>query len=183
MPITSHVEWVNPSATQSERECTTKDLGTPAEKGPGAQLVLPSSSARWPSPFSGSRPLPHSFVFPEVRSAHVGVYTEEQAEAGAEVYANICSDCHNPTNLLSGSKFLSLWSGKPLWRLYQFISTRMPYGNGGMLSPDQYNAVVAYVLRENGYPAGDTPLPFEPLEIAYINLDPHPEETDETKAP
>ena len=52
-----------------------------------------------------------------------------------------------------------------------------------MLPPDQYNAVVAYVLRENGYPAGDTPLPFEPLEIAYINLDPHPEEADETEVP
>ena len=123
-------------------------------------------------------PASAQFVFPEERSALIGVYTEEQAEAGAEVYANICSNCHNPTNPLSGDKFLSLWSGKPLWRLYEFISTRMPYGNGGMLAPEQYNAVVAYVLRENGYPAGDTPLPFEPLEIAYISLDPHPEETD-----
>ena len=47
-----------------------------------------------------------------------------------------------------------------------------------VLPPDQYNAVVAYVLRENGYPAGDTPLLFEPLEIAHINLDPHPEEPE-----
>tara|TARA_Y100000588_G_scaffold356371_1_gene412625 strand:+ start:307 stop:789 length:483 start_codon:yes stop_codon:yes gene_type:complete len=123
-------------------------------------------------------PASAQFVLPEVRSAHVGVYTKEQAEAGAEVYAEVCSNCHNPANPLSGDKFLSLWSGKPLWRLYEFISTRMPYGNGGMLPPEQYNAVVAYVLQENGYPAGDTPLPQSPLEIAHINLDPHPEESD-----
>ena len=120
----------------------------------------------------------YRFPLPEVRSAHVGVYTEEQAEAGAEVYTNVCSNCHNPTNPLSGDEFLRRWSGNPLWRLYEFISTRMPYGNGGMLPPEQYNAVVAYVLRENGYPAGDTPLPQTPLEIAHINLDPHPEESD-----
>ena len=130
-------------------------------------------SVLWVAPGSAQ------FVPPDVRSALVGVYTEEQAEAGAEVYANICSNCHNPSNPLSGDKFLSLWSGKPLWRLYEFISTRMPKGRVGPLSADQYNAVVAYILRENGYPAGDTPLPLEPLQIAYINLDPHPEETDE----
>ena len=120
----------------------------------------------------------YRFPLPEVRSALAGVYTEEQAEAGAKVYANVCSNCHNPTNPLSGDEFLRRWSGNPLWRLYEFISTRMPYGNGGMLPPEQYNAVVAYVLRENGYPAGDTPLPFEPLEVAHINLDPHPEESE-----
>lgn len=142
------------------------------ELRPSVLLGALALSLLWVAPASAQ------FVLPEIRSALVGVYTEEQAEAGAEVYANICSNCHNPTNPLSGDKFLSLWSGKPLWRLYEFISTRMPYGNGGMLPPENYNAVVAYLLRENGYPAGDTPLPFEPLEIAYINLDPHPEESE-----
>jgi hypothetical protein len=26
------------------------------------------------------------------------------------------------------------------------------------LTPEQYNQVVAYILQENGYPAGNTPL-------------------------
>jgi len=142
------------------------------ELRPSVFLGALALSLLWVAPASAQ------FVLPEVRSAHVGVYTEEQAEAGAEVYADVCSNCHNPANPLSGDKFLGLWSGKPLWRLYEFISTRMPYGNGGMLPPEQYNAVVAYVLRENGYPAGDTPLPQTPLEIAHINLDPHPEESE-----
>ena len=144
------------------------------ELRPSVFLGALALSLLWVAPASAQ----YRFPLPEVRSAHVGVYTEEQAEAGAEVYANVCSNCHNPTNPLSGDEFLRRWSGNPLWRLYEFISTRMPYGNGGMLPPEQYNAVVAYVLRENGYPAGDTPLPQTPLEVAHINLDPHPEESE-----
>ena len=109
-----------------------------------------------------------------VRSSHDGVYTEEQAEAGAEVFRTICSACHNESLPLWGSKFIGLWSGQPLWRLYEFLSQRMPYGGGGTLQPEQYRAVTAYILKINGYPAGDTPIPETPLEIAYINLDPHP---------
>ena len=110
-----------------------------------------------------------------VRSSHDGVYTEEQAEAGAEVFRTICSACHNEDQPLWGSKFIGLWSGQPLWRLYEFLSQSMPYGGGGTLQPEQYRAVTAYILKINGYPAGDTPIPETPLEIAYINLDPHPQ--------
>ena len=35
----------------------------------------------------------------------------------------------------------------------------MPYGGGGTLQPEQYRAVTAYILKINGYPAGDTPDP------------------------
>lgn len=117
---------------------------------------------------------PAAAQLPEPRSSLSGVYTEEQAEAGAEVFGNICSNCHNASYPLWGTKFMGMWSGQSLWKLYEFLSTRMPYGDGGGLTPEQYRAVTAYVLQRNGYPPGDTPIPETPLEIAFINFDPHP---------
>ena len=51
----------------------------------------------------------------------------------------------------------------------------MPYGDAGGLQPEQYQAATAHILKLDGYPAGDTPIPATPLEIAHINLDRHPE--------
>jgi mono/diheme cytochrome c family protein len=115
---------------------------------------------------------PLSAQLPEVRSALSGVYTEEQAAAGEEVFKNICGNCHNASYPLWGPKFQGMWmSGGSLWKLYEFLSQRMPYGNGGGLEPVQYRAATAYILKLNGYPAGTTEIPETPLEIAYINLD------------
>ena len=110
---------------------------------------------------------------PDVRSVHDGVYTEEQAEKGAEVFRVHCASCHTESNPVHGSSFLRVWSGQSLWPLYQFVSMSMPYGGGGTLSSDEYRAVMAYMLQLNGYPAGSTPFPDEQLDIAFINLDPH----------
>ena len=112
---------------------------------------------------------------PELRVASSGVYTEEQAAAGEEVFNTVCSRCHSAAFPIWGSKFQGMWmTGGSLWRLYDFVSIMMPGDNGGGLAPEQYNAVVAYILKINGYPAGQTPLPSVPLDIAYINLDAPP---------
>ena len=81
--------------------------------------------------------------------------------------------CHTETNPVHGAGFRRVWTGQSLWPLYQFVSLSMPYGGGGTLSDEDYNAVVAYMLQLNGYPAGEVPLPKEMLDIAFINLDPH----------
>ncbi len=118
---------------------------------------------------------PASAQLPELRSALNGVYTEEQAAAGEEVFKAICSNCHNASYPLWGAKFQGMWmSGGSLWKLYEFLSQRMPYGNGGGLTPEQYRGVTAYVLKLNGYPAGTTTIPESPLEIAFINLEKPP---------
>jgi len=128
----------------------------------GAALAV---SLSWASPAAAQ--------LPELRSSHDGVYTEEQASEGLQVYQAVCSNCHNESAPLWGSSFLRVWAGQPLWRLYEFLSLGMPYGAAGSLSTDEYTAVTAYILKMNGYPAGDARLPQTPLEIAFINLDPH----------
>lgn len=107
-----------------------------------------------------------------IRSTWDGVYTEEQAAEGLEVFTNICANCHNAQNPLGGDAFLRRWSGKPLHAVWEFMTTRMPYGAPGSLTPQQYSAVLAYVLKSNGYPAGDRPIPEMAHEVANIDFDP-----------
>jgi hypothetical protein len=38
------------------------------------------------------------------------------------------------------------------------VANTMPQSDPGSLSPEDYNAVVAYILQQNGYPAGSTAL-------------------------
>ena len=127
---------------------------------------------------------PVSAQMPDLRVASSGVYTEEQAAAGEEVFKTVCSKCHSAAFPIWGTKFQGMWmTGGSLWKLYDFVSIMMPGDAGGTLDPEQYRNAVAYILKINGYPAGTTPLPDVPLDIAYINLDPPPGPTVPPRAP
>ena len=114
---------------------------------------------------------PASAQMGEIRSTLDGVYTDEQAEVGERVFNTICSNCHNASNPLSGRLFITKWADRSLYRIWEFITTRMPYGAPGSLTQEEYVGVLAFILRLNGYPAGDTPLPQLFYEIGNINLD------------
>src|SRR5918993_1554373 len=95
------------------------------------------------------------------RSVNAGVYTEQQAKRGAEVFDKNCSMCHD-TPRFTGDAFLSAWVGKPLHGLFEVIRTTMPEDNPGSLKPQQYGDVVAYFLQLNKYPAGGEELQATP---------------------
>ncbi len=42
--------------------------------------------------------------------------------------------------------------------LFERIRTTMPLNNPGVLSRDQYADILAFVLKSNGYPAGEREL-------------------------
>ena len=42
--------------------------------------------------------------------------------------------------------------------LLDVIANTMPQTDPGSLKPEDYNAVTAYILQQNGYPAGTAPL-------------------------
>lgn len=109
-----------------------------------------------------------------VRSTLEGVYTSAQADEGSRTFEQICSTCHTEENPLSGLSFLTKWTGRPLYAIWEYVTTSMPYGAPASLAPETYAAVLAYVLRLNGYPAGETPLPHVPWEVANIDFDPPP---------
>jgi S-disulfanyl-L-cysteine oxidoreductase SoxD len=95
-----------------------------------------------------------------------GVYTPAQAASGKATYTKSCTVCHleslaggvNEAPPLNGKQFLSNWEGKPLRSLFGRIISTMPSDDPGSLSEEQTLDILAYLLRENGYPAGKEPL-------------------------
>ena len=59
-----------------------------------------------------------------------GVYTDEQASRGKDVYAGSCRSCHTPVSH-TGATFNKWWRGKRLSDLFGFISTYMPKNDPG----------------------------------------------------
>jgi|SRR5579863_5185163 len=97
-----------------------------------------------------------------------GVFTEEQAARGEDVYTATCGHCHGKqleggeeAPALAGQSFVSSWKGSTVGDLVSRARRTMPDDNPGSLTLQQYTDVAAYVLRQNHYPAGKTELPVE----------------------
>jgi mono/diheme cytochrome c family protein len=108
-----------------------------------------------------------------------GVYTEEQAKRGAEIYARECSSCHGQAMEgldmappLNGSGFISNWSTLTVGDLFERIRLTMPDGDPGKLSRQQNADVVAYILKVSKYPAGKTELPSQTEVLKQIRFEP-----------
>ena len=80
------------------------------------------------------------------------LYTTEQADFGARTYPQTCGGCHG-INMI---EIFSLYESGS--RFFGFISGSMPGDNPGGLDTEQYLAIMAYLMREMGYPAGDAEL-------------------------
>lgn len=94
-------------------------------------------------------------------------FTAAQAEAGQQVYRAACAACHLPNLLgtfeateLAGPNFRSAWGGRTAIELLEYTRRTMPLAAPGSLADEEYAAVVAYMLRENGVAAGDAALAF-----------------------
>jgi len=90
-----------------------------------------------------------------------GAYTADQAKQGDPLYAKECAGCHGDamegvgqTPQLAGDDFKANWNGQNVDDLFEKIRSTMPAGNPGKLSRDENIAVVAFILKSNGYPAG-----------------------------
>lgn len=109
-----------------------------------------------------------------------GVYSDVQATRGAASYDTSCSGCHRPDlggangPALRGERFARIFAGKDLKTLYTKIATTMPRGAAASLGDAVYLDIVAYVLRENGFPAGDSELTTEGLSVEVLPGRPKP---------
>ncbi len=100
------------------------------------------------------------------QTAKPALYTAEQAQAGATVYAQACASCHGGAMEGAGAPELkgaafnerALAQGMTPQSLHDVVAFTMPQVDPGGLKPEEYSAVVAYILQQNGYPAGTTPL-------------------------
>ena len=88
-----------------------------------------------------------------------GVFNQEQAQRGRTTYDAKCAACHDGGTMgpeLWGEPFLAQWDNKYVGAFFSRIQTTMPEDTPGSLSENDVLDLVAYVLRTNGFPAGDT---------------------------
>jgi S-disulfanyl-L-cysteine oxidoreductase SoxD len=103
-----------------------------------------------------------------------GVYSEVQATRGAASYDQACAGCHRPDlggangPALRGERFAKIFAGKDLKTFYTKVATTMPRGAAASLGDAVYLDIVAHVLRENGFPAGESELTAEALSALQV---------------
>ncbi|MBA2590395.1 MAG: c-type cytochrome [Alphaproteobacteria bacterium] len=90
-----------------------------------------------------------------------GIYTEAQAARGSDGYGKSCAACHGASltgtgeaPALQGAQFVSDFNGETVGDLFDRIRTTMPQDNPASLPRDQYADILAFLLKENGFPAG-----------------------------
>jgi alcohol dehydrogenase (cytochrome c) len=119
------------------------------------------------SPSEVPRPSPRNLL---TRSAADGVFRRDQAAQGEQIYARECSGCHEIGNY-TGANLAAKWGGGSVGDVFQDMSLQMPPQNPAGLTPVSYASIVAYLLRESGYPAGNAMLPSDNLQLRSITLE------------
>lgn len=104
-----------------------------------------------------------------------GLYSAEQAARGAEAYRATCSSCHaldlrgnSNSPGLRGIGFLFVWEGRSLGELFTQMRATMPEESPGSLTESQYLDILAFLLEQNGYPAGGNELANAPGELDAV---------------
>ncbi|MBM4184317.1 MAG: cytochrome c [Gemmatimonadetes bacterium] len=101
------------------------------------------------------------------RTVLAGVYTGEQATRGQQDFQQSCASCHAVSEF-SGPIFQRIWAGRAVGEMYEFVSTMMPDGDPGGLTPQEYADILAYFLRQNQYPTGGAELPADAAALRGI---------------
>ena len=100
-----------------------------------------------------------------------GIYTDAQAERGSGLYQQHCARCHSHLEF-SGRLFEIVWVNGTLGALFFRIANTMPLDQPGSLSMEQAAALVAFILRNNGYPPGQSALPANLEHLSAIMIAP-----------
>lgn len=111
------------------------------------------------------------------KSVWQGIYTDDQAQRGAGVYAQRCGACHgaalNGTGEappLIGGEFVSHWDTMTVGDLFDRVRTTMPQNDPQSLSREEYADVLAFLLKTNGFPSGSQPLDKRSEVLATIGI-------------
>jgi hypothetical protein len=72
---------------------------------------------------------------------------------------------------LAGDEFKSNWDGRPLGDLFETMRASMPADHPGKLNGDQNADVLAYMLKQNGFPAGSTAMKGDAIALKSVRFD------------
>jgi mono/diheme cytochrome c family protein len=106
------------------------------------------------------------------------LFSTAQAGQGATLYMRQCSACHGGDleggagPALTGPAFHQLAATQHLTArsLLDRVSTTMPMTAPGSLKPDEYAAIIAFVLQRSGYPAGSHALTKDSAGLGDLDL-------------
>ena len=106
-----------------------------------------------------------------------GVYTRAEADRGSDAYGRHCSRCHGEDLAgrrdypLSGERFLDRWEAHTVEHLFALIRDSMPPDGTDAVDPSEKRDIVAFLLQQNGFPAGSTALPRDAAGLAAIAIE------------
>jgi mono/diheme cytochrome c family protein len=112
------------------------------------------------------------------KNVREGAFTVEQAERGKAGFDGVCQRCHGAAlngsegngPPLKGGTFLAHWDKDTLGSLWVKIRDTMPLGVPGTLTDEVKLQILAYVLQQNGFPAGATELPGDVNALEEIGI-------------
>jgi len=104
-----------------------------------------------------------------VRTTQSGIFTEQQANRGKQLFSNTCGSCHQPSSE-TGDAFDSKWKDHQLSDLFNYIGTQMPQNDPGSLDPYSTADLVAYMLKINDMPAGAAELTPDTLLLKNVRI-------------
>ena len=116
------------------------------------------------------------FDAPSGGGAVPALYTAAQAKAGMGKFLGNCGMCHGAKlqgisgPSLKGPNFASEKANFSVSDVFTIVSQNMPATNPGSLEHDDYVQIMAYLLQENGYPAGTTALTFDGASQSKVPL-------------
>ncbi len=95
------------------------------------------------------------------------LYTKEQADKGRADYEENCAQCHGDTlagragPALKGKHFANPAANFHVSDIFTIVSQNMPATQPASLDHQVYADIMAFLLQENGYPAGSKALTFD----------------------
>ncbi len=149
----------------------------PASARALALSFIVGACASAPQPSAGTAPVGNppelAAASPSGTSVLDGVFTSGQASRGEQRFRQVCAACHS-TNEFRGGRFRIKWVGQTAGDFFDLVSTTMPDGDPGSLSPEDYANLLAYILSLNGYPAGEEPLPADVSALQNVRIEEAP---------
>lgn len=93
----------------------------------------------------------------------------QQIDVGGQWFRARCTECHEKGDL-SDANFQLKWGGQSAFDLLDLIVRTMPEDEPGGLTRGTYTAIVAYLMKLNGMPAGTAMLPSDSTALRGIRL-------------
>jgi ABC-type amino acid transport/signal transduction systems, periplasmic component/domain len=152
-----------------------------AEAGRAHSSVRPHSARVWPS--RRDHLTEHSCASAAKSDKHgkdsnaaPALFTLAQAGSGKQKFLDNCAQCHGDTlagragPALKGPHFAPSTAQFHVGDIFTIVSQNMPATEPGSLPKDDYVEIMAFLLQQNGYPAGSRALTFKEAKESKVAL-------------